>query len=54
MEKTIIRYCPYCKKEHDVESLGILAIQRIDGKYTSCYWCNEYKKKFRITETVVE
>jgi transposase-like protein len=50
MEKTIIRYCPYCKKEHEVESVGVLAVQRIDGKYTSCYWCNECKKEFRITE----
>lgn len=46
----VIKYCPYCKKEHDVESRGVLAVQRTDNKYTSCYWCPNFKKEFRITQ----
>ena len=45
----VIEYCPYCKKEHEVESRGFLAVQRVDGKYTCCYWCPTFKKEFKIT-----
>ena len=46
----VVRYCPYCKKEHSVESRGFLAVQRTDGKITRCYFCYNVNREFRKTE----
>ena len=46
----VIRYCPYCKKEHAVDPRGFLAVQRTDGKITCCYFCYNVNREFRKTE----
>ena len=45
-----VEYCPYCKKFHIVESLGCLAVQRVDGIVCFEYKCNVINKKFRVSK----
>lgn len=45
-----LEYCPYCKKFHIVESLGCLAVQRVDGIVGFSYMCPVINKKFIISK----
>ena len=44
------KYCPYCKENHEVESLGILPIGLVDGSSIYVYRCKECRRIFRVRE----
>lgn len=41
-------YCPFCKKEHDVEIRGVLCVQLVDGTKITVYKCPIINKEFRV------
>lgn len=46
--KTVKVYCPFCKKEHDVEPRGVLCVQLVDKSVLAKYKCLIYNKEFTV------
>ena len=46
----IIRYCPFCKIEHEVTDEGTCCVQRVDESILRVYRCNKCNRNFKIKE----
>ena len=46
----VIRYCPFCKVEHEVVYEGTCCVQYVDGGTLRVYRCNKFNKEFKIKE----
>ena len=46
----VIRYCPFCKTEHEVTYEGTCCVQYLDGGSLRVYRCNKCNRNFKIKE----
>ncbi len=46
----VIRYCPFCKAEHEVTYEGTCCVQYSDGGSLRCYRCQKFNKGFKMNE----
>jgi hypothetical protein len=46
----VIRYCPFCKVEHEVTYEGTYCVQCADKGILRAYRCNKVNKVFRKKE----
>lgn len=46
----VIRYCPFCKTEHEVTYEGTCCIQYVDKGSLRVYRCRKFNKTFRLKE----
>ena len=46
----VIRYCPFCKTEHEVTYEGILCVQYLDVSSLRVFKCHKFNKDFKIKE----
>ena len=46
----VIRYCPFCKTEHEVTYEGTCCVQRVDEAILRVYRCNKCNRNFKIKE----
>ena len=48
----VIRYCPFCKIEHEVTYEGTCCVQYVDGGSLRVYRCHKFKfnREFKIKE----
>ena len=48
--KKYIRYCPFCKTEHEVTYEGTCYFQYLDDSSLKVYRCHKFNKEFKIKE----
>lgn len=46
----VIRYCPFCKTEHEVTYEGTCCVQYLDGGSLRVFRCHKFNKDFKIKE----
>lgn len=46
----VIRYCPFCKTEHEVTYEGTCCVQYVDGGSLRVYRCHKFNREFKIKE----
>lgn len=46
----VIRYCPFCKTEHEVTYEGTCCVQYVDKGSLRVYRCHKFNKEFKIKE----
>ena len=46
----VIRYCPFCKTEHEVTYEGTYSVQFVDEGILRVYRCNKCNMNFKIKE----
>lgn len=46
----VIRYCPFCKSEHEVTYEYTCCVQYVDKGILRAYRCNKFNKTFRRKE----
>ena len=46
----VIRYCPFCKIEHEVTYEGTCCVQYVDDGSLRVYRCHKFNREFKIKE----
>ena len=46
----VIRYCPFCKAEHEVTYESTCCVQYLDGGSLRVYKCHRFNREFKIKE----
>lgn len=46
----VLRYCPFCKIEHEVTYEGTCCVQYVDKGSLNVYRCNKFNRSFKRKE----